>query len=160
MPQSFISPNPLLLPMTIPHSYNKTLKPYMLISRICHDLRMICATFIVSVLSLYSCGSKDNVAPYGWTPVSAEIDSLTCAIEKSILNDEDAETAQFLLKNFENAAVHYPPELNLKKRMELFKAGVLSLRFKTAEARSIMSRLQNTVDSNNDPYLYNRILAR
>ena len=90
---------------------------------------------LLSMISLMSgCTDRGKLNPLGWERISPEADSLTLAIERTINNDESADSAEILLSKLRRVADTLSYTGNLNARLVLFETGILGLRHKSKEA--------------------------
>lgn len=116
---------------------------------------------LLSMISLMSgCTDRGKLNPLGWERISPEADSLTLAIERTINNDESADSAEILLSKLRRVADTLSYTGNLNARLVLFETGILGLRHKSKEALAKIDSLKETVDSASDTYLFYRIKSR
>lgn len=106
----------------------------------------------IAIAIASSCSRQPNVAPFGWTGYSPEVDSLMVALEQSWLNFDDDSVKESLVSRLRTISSANPDNTMLSARADYWEGRLLVQRGDVIRGEALWQRALATNDSASHPY--------
>lgn len=122
-----------------------------------NKLHRLIPILLIAAVAITACSRGDNLSPYGWKRINAEIDTLTLRLERGWIDGSDDSTLRSDVKKMRLLVDKYPDEQQLKVRADYWEGRMLVREGYEDEGKALYRRALQANDSARNPYETHRL---